>query len=145
VDRPPAEVFAYVTDPSRFSEWQEGVVGGHMANDAPQSVGDRCVTVRRTGFAKRSVTSRLTHTDPLHAWCLHGIGGPIRAEVSVTVQPLASDHRSRLTIEIDFAGHGVGRLALPVVVRPKARREMPANLQRLKQRLEVGTEQTGVR
>jgi hypothetical protein len=30
-DRPPAEVFTYVTDPSRFSERQKGVVGGHMA------------------------------------------------------------------------------------------------------------------
>lgn len=29
VDRPQEEVFAYVTDPSRFAEWQAGVVGGH--------------------------------------------------------------------------------------------------------------------
>lgn len=35
VDRSPAEVFAYVSDPSRFSEWQNGVVGGHMASDGP--------------------------------------------------------------------------------------------------------------
>jgi hypothetical protein len=26
IGRPAAEVFAYATDPSRFSEWQKGVV-----------------------------------------------------------------------------------------------------------------------
>ena len=30
IGRPAAEVFAYATDPARFSEWQQGVVAGHM-------------------------------------------------------------------------------------------------------------------
>jgi uncharacterized protein YndB with AHSA1/START domain len=30
VDRPARDVFAYATDPSRFSEWQKGVVDGRM-------------------------------------------------------------------------------------------------------------------
>jgi hypothetical protein len=30
VQRPAAEVFAYATDPTRFSEWQQGVLDGHM-------------------------------------------------------------------------------------------------------------------
>ena len=30
IGRPAAEVFAYATDPSRFREWQKGVVDGHM-------------------------------------------------------------------------------------------------------------------
>jgi hypothetical protein len=28
VDRPAAEVFAYATDPTRFHEWQHGVIDG---------------------------------------------------------------------------------------------------------------------
>jgi uncharacterized protein YndB with AHSA1/START domain len=39
VDRPQEEVFAYVTDPSPFAEWQAGVVGGHTENGAAVSVG----------------------------------------------------------------------------------------------------------
>ena len=30
VNLPAADVFAYATDPTRFSEWQRGVVEGHM-------------------------------------------------------------------------------------------------------------------
>ncbi|HAM01739.1 MAG TPA: hypothetical protein DCQ30_05865 [Acidimicrobiaceae bacterium] len=137
VDRPPSEVFAYVTDPGRFAEWQNGVVGGRMANGGPQSVGDRCVTTRRIGFAERPVTSEVTHIEPPRKWGVRGIDGPIRAEVNVTVETLESDQRSRVTIELEFAGHGIGILLVPLVVRPRARKEMPVNIRRLKQRLEA--------
>lgn len=136
VDRPPAEVFAYVTDPSRFSEWQRGVVGGHVACDGPPAVGDRCITTRRIGLAERAVTSQITLVDPPRSWGLAGIDGPIRAEVNVTVEPLEGDRRSKVTIDIAFAGRGLGRLIVPLAVRPQARKEMPANMQRLKERLE---------
>jgi uncharacterized protein YndB with AHSA1/START domain len=29
IARPPTEVFAYATDPTRFAEWQQGVIDGH--------------------------------------------------------------------------------------------------------------------
>jgi hypothetical protein len=136
VDRPAAEVFAYAIDPSRFSEWQENVVGGHMEGDGPPAVGDKCVTARRIGFAERPATSEVTHIDPPVSWGVRGTEGPIRAIVDVTVDALDHDTRSRLTIAIDFEGHGIGKLLVPLVVRRDARKEMPANLQRLKERLE---------
>jgi hypothetical protein len=57
VGRPADDVFSYVTDPSRFGEWQKNVVGGHMEGDGPTRVGSRCITKRRIGFAERPVTS----------------------------------------------------------------------------------------
>ena len=136
VDRPPAEVFAYVIDPSRFSEWQENVVGGHMEGNGPPAVGDECVTARRIGFAERPATSEVTHIDPPVSWGVRGTEGPIRAIVDVTVEAVDGDARSRVTIAIDFEGHGIGKVLVPLVVRRDARKEMPANLQRLKERLE---------
>jgi len=54
----------------------------------------------------------------------------------VTVDPLDDGRRSRLTIEVDFERHGIGRLLVPLGVRRQARNEMPINLNTLKQRLE---------
>ena len=136
VDRPPARLFDYVTDPSRFPEWQTGVVDGHMESTGSPSVGDKCSTTRRVGFADRVVTSEVTHVDRPHSWGVQGIDGPIRAAVGVTVEPLENDQRSRVTITIDFTGYGIGKLLVPFLVRPQARREMPANVKRLKERLE---------
>jgi uncharacterized protein YndB with AHSA1/START domain len=137
VDRPAAEVFAYATDPSRFAEWQKGVVDGHGEPSGTPPVGARCRTVRRIGGADRPATSEVTCFDPPHSWRIRGVDGPIRAAVDVTVEPVTPS-RSRLTITVDFTGHGIGLFLVPLVVRGQARKEMPANLAALKQRLEAG-------
>lgn len=138
VRRSAEDVFAYATDPSRFSEWQRGVIDGHIEEPSIPSGRTRCVTVRRIGFADRPNTSELVQVDSPRTWRVRGIDGPIRATVDVTVAPL-TDNRTRLTIAIDFEGHGIGRILVPLVVRREARKEMPANLAMLKQRLELQT------
>jgi uncharacterized protein YndB with AHSA1/START domain len=137
VDRPAAEVFAYAIDPTRFSQWQAGVVEGRMEHDGAPVVGARCLTTRRIGGANRPSVSEVVHVDPPRTWGVRGTDGPIRAIVDVTVVPV-SDSRSRLTISVDFKGHGIGKVLVPLVVRGQARKEMPANLAALKQRLETG-------
>jgi carbon monoxide dehydrogenase subunit G len=134
--RPPEEAFAFVTDPTRFVEWQRNVISGHMDGEGPHGVGARCLTTRRIGFAERPVTSEITHIDPPRTWGVHGIDGPIRAIVNVTVDPVEKGRRSRVTIDLDFDGHGIGKLLVPLVVRRQARKEMPANLGTLRERLE---------
>jgi hypothetical protein len=80
------------------------------------------------------VTTEITAYDPPRRWADRGIDGPIRAIVEVTVEPLTGG--SRVTIELDFAGHGIGKLLVPLVVRRQAAKEMPGNMSRLKRRLE---------
>jgi len=136
VSRPAEEVFAYVTDPSTFPEWQSGVVRGHM-NESPTRVGSECTTVRNIGGREREVHTTITDYDPPRRWADRGVHGPIRAIVEVLVEPIADGSQSRVTINLDFTGHGIGRLLVPLVVRRQAAREMPENMRRLKQRLET--------
>ena len=135
IARPAAEVFAYATDPARFREWQKGVVDGHMDGPA-DTAGTRCMMTRRIGGANRTSTSELVHVDPPRSWRVEGRDGPVRAAVDVLVEPV-TDARSRLTITVDFAGYGIGKLLVPMMVRPEARKEMPTNMAALKQRMEA--------
>src|SRR6202167_2923593 len=141
IERPGAEVFAYVTDPARFSEWQQGVVDGHMAGPAngtqSPAVGAKCVTTRRIGGTNRPSSSELVQIDPPKTWSVRGIDGPIRAAVDVLVEPVTGS-RSRLTITVDFTGHGIGKILVPLMVRHEARKKMPANVTALKRRVEAG-------
>ena len=136
VDRPAAEVFAYATDPSKFPEWQQGVVSGAMQSKGAPALGDHCLTTRRIGGADRPSTSEVVRLEPPHSWAVRGIDGPIRALVDVTVEPLA-ESCSRLTIDVDFVGHGIGKLLVPLLVRRQARAEMPGNIAKLKERVEA--------
>ena len=141
IGRPAAEVFTVATDPTRFSQWQKGVTGGHMDSPAGGTqvppVGTRCVTTRRIGGAARASTSELVRIDPPRTWGVRGTDGPIRAAVDVRVEPV-TDSRSRLTISVDFTGHGIGKILVPLMVRREARKEMPGNIAALKQLIEQG-------
>jgi hypothetical protein len=100
-------------------------------------MGSRCTTVRKIGGREREVTTEITEYDPPRRWADRGIEGPIRAAVAVAVEPLSDGSRSRVTIELDFTGHGIGKLLVPLVVRKQAAKEMPGNMKRLKERLEA--------
>ncbi|HEY1485804.1 MAG TPA: SRPBCC family protein [Micromonosporaceae bacterium] len=137
IDRSAEDVYAYAIDPTRFAEWQTGVVEGHMEGSGVPTVGEICMTTRRIGGANRPSTSVVTHVDPPRTWGVRGTDGPIRAVVDLTVEPITAE-RSRLTISVDFTGHGIGKLLVPLMVRRQARGEMPTNTSALKKRLENG-------
>jgi uncharacterized protein YndB with AHSA1/START domain len=136
VARPAEDAFAYVTDPSTMPEWQQGVVSGHM-DGATTRVGSRCTTVRRIGGRERTVITEIIEWEPPHRWADRGIDGPIRAMVGVTVEQLADRSRSRVTIDVDFTGHGIGKVLVPLFVRRQAASEMPENMKRLKEQLQA--------
>ncbi|HZM74198.1 MAG TPA: SRPBCC family protein [Candidatus Limnocylindrales bacterium] len=129
IARPPSEVFAYATDPTRFPEWQRDVVSVRMLD------GGRFETTRRFARAERTLTQQITHEDPPHTWAAAGVQGPIRASASITVEPLDGGARSRVTFTLDFEGHGLGAALLPVV-RRQAAKGAPVSYRNLKRLLE---------
>lgn len=132
----PDEVFAYVTDPSRLPEWQESVVRAE-SSDAQARVGTTARVTRRVGRREMTQSSELAALSPPTRWVVRGLDGPVRGDVVGTVEPLDDGKRSRVTIELDLHGHGIGKLLLPLFVRRKAEDEMPRNMQMLKRQLEA--------
>lgn len=55
IARPPDQVYAYATDPTRFPEWQGDVVSVRVDGGDPLRVGSRVTTVRRIGRAERAM------------------------------------------------------------------------------------------
>jgi uncharacterized protein YndB with AHSA1/START domain len=138
IARPAEEVFSYVTDPSRFGEWQEGVVSGGVEGGGAQELGGRCTTRRLIGGRERTSTQEITKLDPPLRWSVRGIDGPVRADVDVIVEPLRGRPASRVTITLDFKGHGAGRVIVPLFVHRQAAKEVPRSCERLKRLLERG-------
>lgn len=144
ISRPPDQVFAYATDPARFAEWQPDVVRARIAGGDVPGMGTRFTTTRRIGRAERTMTQEITQISPPGSWTAHGVDGPIRPNVSLTVEPLNAGTGSRATFTFEFGGHGIGALLVPVV-RRMASRGAPASLRNLKERLESGERPTARR
>ena len=136
ISRRPEDVFAYVTDPSHLADWQESVVS--VQGKAPYTVGSSVVVTRRIGRMEREMTTKIGELTPPRAWAIRGTDGPIRGNVKGTVEPLGDGERSKVTIALDLEGHGIGKILLPLVVRRQAQAEMPRNMQKLKEQLELG-------
>ena len=136
IARRPEDVFSYVSDPERLPEWQDSVVSAHVEGGGPPAEGSKAITTRRVGRTERKMTMEVTEVSAPRAWAVRGIDGPVRGIVKGTVEPLDDGARSRVTIELDFEGHGIGKLLVPLVVRRQAGQELPENMQRLTERLE---------
>ena len=73
---------------------------------------------------------------PPHRWSVHGIDGPVRADVDVRIEPLDGNTRSRVTISLDFFGSGIGKLIVPLFVTPGAPREVAQSCETRKTHLD---------
>lgn len=134
VERPPEDVFAFVTDPIRFPEWQRDVVAARMESGSPGEVGATFVTSRRIAGIEVEQRQEVVEVTPPRTWRVRGVDGPVRADASVVVEPVGAS-RSLVRFTLDFAGPGVGRLLLPRV-RRTAEKLAPVSYQTLKELLE---------
>jgi uncharacterized protein YndB with AHSA1/START domain len=143
ISRPPADVFAYVTDPSNLPLWQDSVIRVD-SDDAPTHVGTRVVVIRRVGRRDMESVAEIDEFQPPTHWGVRGVDGPVRGDVTGTIEPLDNGTRSRVTLNLELKGHGVGKLLLPLFVQRQAKKEMPLNAQNLKEQLESGGSHTGL-
>ncbi len=136
INRRPEDVFAYLDDVQRHGEWQEQIVDVEPQGDQPMGVGKRVRETRRVPGGNRSMTYEITAHDPPRQSSFRVLDGPIRAVGTVSVEPIDDGSRTRLTITIDFEGHGIaGKVLLPVA-KTQARKQIPKDQARMKELLE---------
>ncbi|MFE9632551.1 SRPBCC family protein [Streptomyces sp. NPDC006463] len=136
IDRSPEDVYSYVTDPTHLPEWQGSAVSAVPMGDLPVHVGSQVLVTRQIGKRRIPTTMEFTELDPPRSWHIHGVDGPVRPDVRGRIEPLDGGTRSRVTLSVDFEGHGMGRALVPLVVKPMLRKEMPRGEEKLKHLLE---------
>jgi len=135
INRRPEDVFAYYEDMVKHGEWQKQIVSVHLDTDGPTRVGSRATDKRRLPGGTREVSYEITEHDAPHKSSFRGVNGPIRPRGTVTVEPLDGGARSKLTLDFELEGKGLGVLLAPLA-RANARKEIPKSHQRLKELLE---------
>jgi hypothetical protein len=136
IARRPEVVFAYLDDLARHGEWQEQIVRvDRVEPQGPTQVGTRATETRKMGGREQTMTYEITERNPPWSFAFRGVDGPVRPRGRGTIESLDDGARTRLTIEFDFEGHGLGKLLRPLAVRG-ARNEIPKNQRKLKELLE---------
>jgi uncharacterized protein YndB with AHSA1/START domain len=135
ISRPPADVYAYATDPLRFPEWQPDVASARWVTDGPARVGSQFETTRRIARRDQKLTQEITEDDPPRRWIAHGIDGPIRPTGTLTLEPIDGGRSTRVNFEITYEPTAVGKVIMPLVMR-QTRAGAPGSFKRLKMLLE---------
>ena len=73
--RPPADVFALVTNPSRWHEWHPNTRDVDAAADHSLGVGEAVIERIRVGPLRGAVTWQVTAAEPARRWVLLGDAG----------------------------------------------------------------------
>ena len=137
IDRRPEEVFAYLDQLDRHGEWQGTIVSTRVETEGPTRVGSRAVDKRKVPGGPRDISYEVTEHDPPRKVSFRGVEGPVRPVGTVTVEPLDDGSRSRVSLQFDLQGHGIGKLFAPFA-RRQAAKQIPQDQARLKERLEGG-------
>ena len=137
IARSPQDVFAYLDDLGRHGEWQEQIVDVQVETEGPTRVGSRATDTRRVPGGPRKFTYEITEHDPPRKASFKVLDGPVRPFGTIGVEPVGDGSRSRVTLRLDFAGQGAGKLIAPLA-KLQARRQVPKDQARLKERLESG-------
>lgn len=99
--RPPAEVYALVTNPSRWHEWHPNTRDVDAAADHSLGVGEEVVERIRVGPFRGAVTWKVTAAEPGRRWVLHGdAGNGFRSELEYTLQAEGEGTRFRRQVRL---------------------------------------------
>lgn len=137
IDRSPEDVMAYMNQLARHGEWQTDIKRVTDVTPGPVRVGTRATEHRKMPIGTAKVTYEIAEYEHPSRVVFVGVNGPVRPHGVVTIEPLDGGTHSKLSLDFELAGHGIGKLFAPMANK-KATSLIPEAHAELKRRLESG-------
>lgn len=133
INRPIAEVFAFVTDGANATQWQGGLEA--VKNEGPANmVGSRWTEVRKFLGREMNTTLEVTALEPDTRWVAKVIKGPVPYEVMSLFE--AAGEGTKVTTRVEGEPTGFFKVA-EGMVSGQLEKSLAEDLQRLKTLLEA--------
>jgi uncharacterized protein YndB with AHSA1/START domain len=136
IERTPAEVFAYVTDPQKLPTWQTNTVSSIPEGGGPVGLGTRLREIHRApGGRQLASLVEVSEYEPDRVFALRMLEGPLPLHAHIALEPSARG--TRLRFRAHGQPEGTLRLAQPLL-SIVLKRQFTRDLATLKQVLEGG-------
>ena len=136
VERPPDEVFAFLTDLSSVPEWQSGAVEVREP-EGELGVGTKYVEVLKFLGRQFEATIEVTEYEPGRRFSIRTLSGPIPFQVQHTLEP-SNGGGTELHVTLEGEPGGLFKIAEPLVMR-NAQRQVANDFATLKRLVESRT------
>ena len=134
IRRPLEAVFAFVSDPRNEPQWEETVKEVRVTPDGPPAVGTQVTKVGSFLGMKLEATNELTALEPNRSLSFKGTSGPASLEATMRFEAVGEGTRLSGTFQVEPGG--LFKVAGPLFAS-QAKKQMEADLQRLKELLEA--------
>jgi uncharacterized protein YndB with AHSA1/START domain len=134
INRPPADVFAYLSDLENLPRWNYAINQTRRTSGGPVGVGSR-YRQTRTLPTRSEETLEVTEFEPDRTLSIRGPLGPFHTEVTYLLAP--TENGTALTNTMYLRPSGPLRLVAPLAAS-SIKSAVAANLDTLKQILETG-------
>jgi uncharacterized membrane protein len=134
IRRPLEAVFAFVSDPRNEPQWEKTVKEVRVTPDGPPAVGTQVTKVGSFLGVKLEATNELTALVPNRSLSFKGTSGPASMEATMRFEAVGEGTRLSGTFQVESGG--LFKVAGPIFAS-QAKKQMEADLQRLKELLEA--------
>jgi len=135
INRPIEEVFSYLSDIERQSDWVSSLSESRKTTSGPTSVGTRYHQVVKLLGRRMEIECEITGYEPPTLYAFRGKNGPLHAEMRFT---LASEGTGTVVTQVvEGESGGFFKLADPILARTM-QKQFAADLETLKTMLESG-------
>jgi len=134
IRRPTQEVFDYLTDVDKATDWNPAAVEVRKSSAGPLGVGSTLVYVARFLGRQSESSVEVTKFDPGLRYTTKTISGPFHLEVDTTLEAVGND--TSLTTVYRGESRGFFKLAEPIVVR-LVKRQFETSTEMLRELLEA--------
>jgi uncharacterized protein YndB with AHSA1/START domain len=134
IARPPAQVFAYVTDPAKLTTWQTNTISAAPDPAGPLRLGSRIREVHRGPRGKELASLvEVSELESDRVFSLRMIEGPLPVDARITFDP--SEHGTRMRFTVRGEPSGPLRFLQPLM-RAALKRQFREHCATLKRVLE---------
>lgn len=133
INRPIDQVFAFITDFARATEWQVGIIEAHVTSNGARGVGTTYVWVQQIVGQKMDTSGEITAWDPPQRYEWKSTNGPFPVSGGVTL--CAEGNGTVMTQYADAEPGGFFKLAEGLLVK-QIEGQFAQSLQKLKALLE---------
>ena len=134
INRPVAEVFAFVTNSDNTTKWQIGVEAVQPGEGPANTVGSRYSEVRKFMGQEMKTTLEITAFETNAKWSAKVVKGPVPYEIASTFE--ASGAGTKMTTRVEGEPSGFFKVAQGMV-SSQLEKNIEESGQRLKELLEA--------
>lgn len=132
IEAPPDEVFAYLSDLEKLSEWQAGVVSARRTSEGDMGVGATALVTREVVGNRVEAPLTITEHDPPRRLAIGSEVSGVKAHATLDFEPSEDGEATDLTFAMEIRGSGFTGF-IEGMIASAAGGDIEASLERLKE------------